>query len=245
MTLRVWVVLPALNEAEAVEASVAAAIADAAGCVVVDGGSRDATREIAARAGAIVHSSDSGRGVQMNAGARLALSIDPSCDALLFVHADCRLPPDWARQVRSAGGGWARFDVMLVPERVTGWRKRLLGVIGWFMNRRSALTGICTGDQGLLVPTHAFEKLDGFAVIPLMEDIEFSRRLKRLLGEPICLPGPMRVSARRWETRGVLATMLAMLSYRLRYFLGASPASLHQRYYGRVAGRSDVKSDGG
>ena len=93
------------------------------------------------------------------------------------------------------------------------------------------MTGICTGDQGLLVPVDLWRRAYGYADIPLMEDIELSYRLKRLQGVPYRLRSRLKVSPRRWEEQGVLKTMLLMWSYRLRWFFGASAQSLHARYY--------------
>ncbi len=230
--MRLWVVIPALNEAARIEAAVRQVIGKAAGCIVADGGSGDGTMALATQSGASVVSSAPGRAIQMNCGAWAALARDPTCDHLLFLHADCVLPHDWIDQLAHARGSAARFDVELISSRLSGWRWHMLRMIAWFMNQRSAITGICTGDQALFVPVAAFRMLNGFAAIPLMEDIDMSRRLKRLSMKPIRLRGPIQVSARRWEERGVIQTMLAMFEYRLRYFVGESPESLHRRYYG-------------
>jgi hypothetical protein len=97
------------------------------------------------------------------------------------------------------------------------------------MNRRSRLTGICTGDQGVFVRRPVFEALGGYADIPLMEDMEFTRRLKRC-GRLAALPLRVVTSARKWETEGVVRTILLMWTLRLLYALGASPARLHRWY---------------
>ncbi|MDH4134224.1 MAG: glycosyl transferase, partial [Gammaproteobacteria bacterium] len=105
----------------------------------------------------------------------------------------------------------------------------LLRVVAWFMNRRSALTGICTGDQAIFVRREAFVRLGGYAPIPLMEDIELSRRLRRL-GPPARLRTPVVSSARRWEQGGVLRTILQMWRLRLLYWLGVPAERLVQQY---------------
>ncbi len=105
----------------------------------------------------------------------------------------------------------------------------LLRVVAWFMNKRSALTGICTGDQGIFVRRDGFEHLGGYAPIPLMEDIELSRRLKRF-SRPARIRTPVVSSARRWEQGGILRTILLMWRLRLLYWLGVSPEWLARQY---------------
>jgi hypothetical protein len=118
---------------------------------------------------------------------------------------------------------WGRFDV-----RIDG-RNVLFPVIARLMNRRSRLTGIATGDQAIFVRRDAFLTLGGFADIPLMEDIEFSRRLKQV-GRPLCLAEQVSTSGRRWEQHGVVRTILLMWRLRAAYFLGADPRGLANRY---------------
>ena len=97
------------------------------------------------------------------------------------------------------------------------------------MNARSRLTGIATGDQAMFVTREAFDAAGGFPEIALMEDIELSRRLKRV-SPPLCLRARVTTSGRRWETRGVLRTILLMWRLRLAYFFGAKPDDLARRY---------------
>ena len=226
------VVIPALNEEGTIGELVKAVLPGAAACIVVDAGSRDNTAVIARQAGAIVIDSARGRARQMNAGAGEALASVAEVEALLFLHADTGMPADWSQSIaRCPPDRWARFDVDLDSSRLKGWRLGLLHLIAWFMNERSAITGICTGDQGLLVPVPLWQQAGGFADIPLMEDIDLSGRLKRISGAPYRLAARLKVSPRRWEEQGVFTTMLLMWSYRLRWFFGASAHSLHARYY--------------
>ena len=109
----------------------------------------------------------------------------------------------------------------------------MLALVGAMMNRRSRLSGICTGDQAIFISTAAWRDSGGYPSIRLMEDIAISARLKRCAGAPAALRGPVAVSARRWESHGVWRTIWTMWSLRLRYFLGESPDSLHRRYYRR------------
>jgi rSAM/selenodomain-associated transferase 2 len=185
--------------------------------IVVDGGSNDGTIQAASGLCDLLLTSARGRALQMNAGAASAKG-----EAMLFLHADTRLPPDADELVSEAlkKHRWGRFDV-----EIEG-RHPLLRVIACAMNLRSRLTGIATGDQAIFVRREAF---GGFPEIALMEDIAFSRSMKRL-GRPACLHGPARTSGRRWESRGVLRTVVLMWRLRLLYFCGARPERLARLY---------------
>ena len=153
----------------------------------------------------------------MNAGAAAA-----SGDALLFLHADTRLPPDADALVSAALAqrSWGRFDVRIDGE------SPLFAVIAFFMNLRSRLTGIATGEQAIFVRRDEFS---GFPEIALMEDVAFSKAMKRL-APPACLRETVSTSGRRWERDGVLRTVVLMWRLRFAYFLGASPDELARRY---------------
>jgi rSAM/selenodomain-associated transferase 2 len=218
---RLSVVIPALNEARGIRATLEAlAPLRARGheVLVADGGSTDDTVRIASGLSEEVIHAPCGRALQMNAGARLARG-----DALLFLHADTRLPDNVEQLVTRAlqTHVWGRFDV-----EIEG-RHPLLKVIGWAMNLRSRLSGIATGDQAIFVRRAAFP---GFPEIALMEDIAFCKRMKRL-GPPACLREKVLTSGRRWEARGVLRTIVLMWRLRLAYFLGADPERLSRIYH--------------
>jgi hypothetical protein len=119
---------------------------------------------------------------------------------------------------------WGRFDVELAPSSPT------LKLIAWMMNHRSRLTGICTGDQAIFVRHDLFNQLGGYADIALMEDIEFTSRLKRI-GPAACIPQPLTTSSRRWQQHGVLRTVALMWWLRLQYWVGVSPTRLAKKYY--------------
>ncbi len=220
--------MPVLNEGDTLQASLRALQPlrqRGAELVVVDGGSTDSTWALARALADVVLLAPRGRAAQMNAGAR-------DCDAgvLLFLHADTRLPQDADRLIAQAletgvdpGHSWGRFDV-----RIDG-AHLILRVVERLMNLRSRLTGIATGDQAMFMRREVFERVGGFADLPLMEDIELSKRLKKL-GPPACIKVPVTTSARRWLQHGVWPSIVLMWQLRLAYFLGASPHALALRY---------------
>jgi rSAM/selenodomain-associated transferase 2 len=226
--MRLAIVIPVLNEAATIEAALAALApmrARGTVLVVVDGGSTDGTPARAAPLADRVLAAPRGRALQMNAGARADEAA--AADVLLFLHADTRLPEEADRTVARALANsprcWGRFDVRLDG---AGWPLRLVETL---MNWRSRATGIATGDQALFVERSAFVALEGFAPLPLMEDIDFCRRAKRL-SAPLALRSRVVTSARRWQRHGVWRTVALMWWLRLAFFLGADPAQLARRY---------------
>ena len=219
------IIMPVLDEAEGIVAALAALAPlrrQGAEAIVVDGGSRDGTIALARAHADQVTSGPRGRAAQMNAGAALARH-----EVLLFLHADTRLPAGADRLIAEglarSGRAWGRFDVTI--EGVSP----LLPMIALTMNLRSRLTGIATGDQAMFITRKAFGTVGGFPDIALMEDIAVSRALKRL-SRPLCLAHKATTSGRRWETHGILRTILLMWRLRLAYFLGAAPHRLARRY---------------
>lgn len=222
--MRLSVVVPALDEAGGIERTLQdLAPWRRAGdeVIVVDGGSRDATVALAAPWADRALSSPPGRARQMNAGAAQARG-----EALLFLHADTRLPDGAAEAIRTAlrTRAWGRFDVAI------DGRSAWLPVVARLMNGRSRASGIATGDQAIFVRRAAFEAAGGFPDQPLMEDIELSRRLLRTQGRPACLRLRVRTSGRRWDERGVWRTILLMWRLRLLYWLGTPAERLARAY---------------
>jgi rSAM/selenodomain-associated transferase 2 len=220
------IIVPVLNEAPDIEAALRALAPyrrRGAEVVVVDGGSSDGTADLARPLADRVIETPRGRAVQMNAGAAAAAG-----DALLFLHADTRLPGDADRLVLDGltHRAWGRFDVRFDDG---GW----LRLVAIMMNTRSRLTGICTGDQALFVRRDAFEAIGGFPSIALMEDIAASARLKRV-SRPLCVHDRVTTSGRKWRKHGILRTILLMWRLRLAYFFGTDPVRL-AREYGYVA----------
>jgi rSAM/selenodomain-associated transferase 2/rSAM/selenodomain-associated transferase 1 len=227
--MKLSIVVPVLDEAERIHTALAPLQPfRTAGheLLVVDGGSRDGTFEAALPLADRVLQAPRGRAVQMNVGASVATG-----DVLLFLHADCRLPPSADVAIAGAlarGRAWGRFDVTLDGD------SRALPMVASFMNVRSAVTGICTGDQAMFVERATFDAIGGFPALPLMEDIAISRTLKRLAGPPARLTERVVASGRRWDTHGAWPTILSMWALRWTYWRGADVRDLARRYYGAV-----------
>lgn len=224
--MRVSIVIPVLNEADGIVRfldSLQPLRGSGHEVIVTDGGSNDDTVQRAASLADHVIQSPRGRARQMNAGAAAA-----SGDVLLFLHADSSLSEDgiaaMTEGIDTSGHRWGRFSVRLSGDRF------LFRVVEWFMNTRSRLTGIATGDQGLFVERKLFESIGGFPVMPLMEDIALSASLKRI-ERPICLNATIETSSRRWEQQGAWRTIWLMWRLRYAYWRGADPAALAQIYY--------------
>jgi rSAM/selenodomain-associated transferase 2 len=217
------VIIPTLNEARLLAATVQRARQDGVReIIVVDGGSTDTTRAIAAPVADRVLSAPCGRALQMNAGAACA-----SGDILLFLHADTWLPQGFADSVRAAcaapGVIGGRFDVRLEPS------SPLLWLTGELINVRSRLSRIATGDQAIFIRRSVFEQLGGYAAIPLMEDIDLTRRMKHA-GRIACLRARAITSSRRWQQAGTLRTIVLMWTLRALYFCNVSPERLQRVY---------------
>ena len=220
--MTISVIIPTLNEAQNIRATLAPLRHPAFGEVLVaDGGSLDRTVAEAAPAAKVL-TAPTGRARQMNTGAATA-----SGDVLLFLHADTLLPPTAADDITAAladprvvGG---HFAARIAPDR------GLLWLVGRMMSWRARLTGIATGDQAIFVRRDVFEQLGGFPDIPLMEDIAFSRRLKRA-GRVAALRSCVMTSGRRWEQHGAARTILSMWWLRMLFFLGVSPDRLKHLY---------------
>lgn len=214
------VIIPVLNEAPHIE-KLLEPLTDI-DVIIVDGGSTDNTLALLADLNTKIIQGSKGRARQMNAGAAEATG-----DILIFLHADTRLPEGWQNNLQDFADSkkvWGRFSVQF-DETAPAFL-----VIAFMMNWRSRLTGICTGDQAIFIRRSAFDKLNGFADIPLMEDIDISRRLRRK-SWPYCVPDKATTSARRWRARGLVRTILHMWWYRLQYFFGISPERLVKSYY--------------
>ncbi|MBL8706445.1 MAG: TIGR04283 family arsenosugar biosynthesis glycosyltransferase [Rhodospirillales bacterium] len=218
------IVIPTLNAAESLAATVAALGGDVAGEIVIaDGGSMDKTRQVALAAGARVVEARRGRGTQLATGAAAAQG-----DWLLFLHADTRLDPGWAPQAagfmadpanatRAAAFAFALDDNdprARRLERAVAWRCRVLG--------------LPYGDQGLLIARGFYEALGGYRPLPLMEDVDLVRRIGR--ARLTMLPARAVTSAERWRREGWYRRSARNLACLSLWFLGVPPAAIARLY---------------
>ncbi|UTD57685.1 TIGR04283 family arsenosugar biosynthesis glycosyltransferase [Halomonas sp. MS1] len=212
-----------LNEADGIQAALAPLqVLREAGTeiIVVDGGSTDDSVALATPLADTLLTSAPGRAQQMNLGAAHARSA-----ALLFLHADTRLPEEANKLICQAlnTNCWGRFDIHLEG------KSRWLPLVSLLMNLRSRLSGIATGDQGMFLRRATFEAVGGFPEQPLMEDIELSKRLKAV-SRPACLRAKVISSGRRWDQFGAWKTICLMWRLRYRYWRGVSATQLAKEY---------------
>ena len=223
------VIIPALNE----EGTVARTIASArqtdrdVEIIVVDGGSADKTAAVARASGAVVAESPPPRSRQMNAGARTARG-----DVLVFLHADTGLPPSYDRCI---------FEALSRPGAVAGafelginGKGLPLRLVECMANMRSHVFQMPYGDQGLFIGAALFYEIGGFEEIPIMDDFELMRRLKKR-GTVAVAPLPVVTSGRRWHKMGVIKTTLINQAVIAAYLSGVSPERI-ARWYRREEG---------
>ena len=196
--------------------------------IFVDGGSEDGSWEWLEKTVKATENQSSliaiqtkpGRASQMNAGAKLAQH-----PYLAFVHADTYLC-DAAENEIIVGlkhYSWGRFDIDFIE---SDFRMK---VVAWFMNKRSRITSIATGDQVLFVRREVFERMAGFTEMALMEDVDFCKRILPI-SKPYCSRMKVKTSARRWLKQGVFSTIFMMWRFRFLYFFGVSPEKLAAQY---------------
>jgi len=250
-TAKISIIIPARDEAENIKVTLATTQASTdVETIVVDGGSKDNTVEMAKSLGAKVITSAAGRACRMNTGAK-----DSSGDILLFLHADTRLPVGFDCMVRTtlarpgivAGAFALRIDAPLGEKprraRLRGPRKsalfsKFLGfpspasslrLVEWGANMRSRFLQMPYGDQAIFLTKQTFHHIGGFPELPIMEDFELMRRLRNL-GKIAIVPTPVVTSARRWLQKGVWQTTVLNQLIIIAYFLGVSPEQLYHWY---------------
>ncbi|PKN53636.1 MAG: glycosyl transferase [Deltaproteobacteria bacterium HGW-Deltaproteobacteria-13] len=228
--MEISVIIPVLHEGKKINQtldSVKSASADVAyEVIVVDGDSSGDTIEKIMDAEVIKITARQGRASQMNAGAVRACG-----DILLFLHADTLLPPKAFPKIVAAlsdncliGGA---FDLKTKNRR---WIFRAIGLAASFKHR---LTRVPYGDQAIFILRSYFKNIGGYAPIPLMEDVELMRRVKRLGGRISILPEAVTTSSRKWENDGVIYTIMRNWLIQTLYLAGV-PAERLVRYYYKV-----------
>ena len=212
------IIIPTLNEEDIIESTIHRAQNRDTEIIVVDGGSTDGTVARAAATGARVVTAPCSRANHQNRGAELAAG-----RVLLFLHADTHLPDDYMRHI---------FETMLDPMTATGafrfktdLESPFMKAIEFLTNIRSIYFKMPYGDQGIFIRKSLFESVGGFPDIPIMEDFEFMRRIKKK-GKVIILPVSVITSGRRWLNLGVIKTTIINQIVIAAYFMGVSPAKI-------------------
>jgi len=219
------VIIPTLNEAGNILQTIESVRQQDRGAeiIVADGGSVDGTPEIV-RPDALVIHSRRGRAVQMNAGARCAAG-----DVLLFLHGDSRLAP----------GAVAKMQQTLDNPLIAGGSFTLVFDVDNFWLRFyafcSTIDCLCFryGDQGIFVRRIIFEQMQGYAEVPLMEDIDLMRRLPRYGRRVLIRDYPVSTSARRFVEHGIVRQEALNVALAAAWFLGVTPQTLAQWYAAR------------
>jgi rSAM/selenodomain-associated transferase 2 len=190
--------------------------------IVVDGGSNDDTAMLARPLADQVIRSPRGLGLQMNEGAKVANGF-----IFLFLRPETKLPPDADTQVmygRSRDTSvWGRFDLRLAG------RHMMLPLAARYLNWRSRMSGIASGEQAIFVQREAFFRIGGFRHMPVMEDVDLCQRLKAI-SPPICVASRVTAPGERFDRDGMWKTLRAMWAMRMRYRMGAKPDDLAKRY---------------
>lgn len=195
--------------------------------ILSDGGSTDNTLQLAEKSVDHIIKTQPGRATQMNKGAAQA-----SGDILCFLHADTIANENidqfilnaLEQNITSQKNSWGFFNIKLSSSH---WPFRIIESL---INFRACLSQVASGDQGIFISHTLFKQLGGYAEMPLMEDIELSKRLKKI-ARPCCIKSTALItSSRRWEKHGIIATVLLMWELRLRYFLGTPASQLAVKY---------------
>ncbi|MFB2937125.1 TIGR04283 family arsenosugar biosynthesis glycosyltransferase [Aerosakkonemataceae cyanobacterium BLCC-F154] len=221
--IKISVIIPVLNEAEAIKnVLLNLQTYPELEVIVVDGGSEDETIAIVKGFGYKVLTSPRGRSIQMNAGATVATG-----NILLFLHGDTILPANFPSMILAAiqkpGIVGGAFE-LAIDAKVKGIR-----LVEKMVNWRSHFFSLPYGDQAIFIKTEIFRKIGGFPIQPIMEDFVFIRQLRKL-GKIAIIPTPVITSGRRWQQLGIVKTTLINQLMILGYYLGISPEKLAAFY---------------
>ena len=223
--MKISIIIPARNEEENIEKAITSALnTNPWEVIVVDGSSDDKTFQIASSFPCTTLKSSPGRGKQQNAGAEYA-----SGDLFLFLHADCQLPSDALHQIEEAVSEepylYGAFEHRIDAE---GWLYRRLES---YDANRVRKKGIPYGDQGIFIERKLFENMGGFPDVKLMEDLILMRSIKQMFHlHPVLLSGPLTISPRRWQEKGIIRQSMRNWFLRMAERCGVSPDRLATFY---------------
>lgn len=216
----VSIVIPTLNEQANIGTCIASALEAGANDIIIgDGGSQDDTAHLATESGATqIVSSSPGRGTQLRAAAAMATK-----PYILFLHADNLLTADCLHQICTRQPVWGAFRHQIDST----------GVLYRFLETGNSLRvkyrQMPFGDQAVFVRREAYAESDGFPDVPLMEDVLFAQMMRKQ-ARPVLLDGPIIISSRRWDERGVVRQTLRNFKIQIAHNLGASPKTLEKWY---------------
>ena len=216
------VIIPVLNEAKILDKTLSQLQSELEGheLIVVDGGSTDDSIRIAEKYGRVI-SSERGRAVQLNAGANAA-----NGDILIFLHADIWLEKGAFKAVESVlssgyvGGGFL--------QRIDG-KNFLYRIIEFTANSRGKFLSVFYGDSGIFLRRTDFQRIGGFPNVPIMEEMNFSKELRKV-GKTTMVKPYIHISARRWEKNGIVRTTVINWLITFLYFMGFSLDRLAKLY---------------
>ncbi|NEP06288.1 MAG: glycosyltransferase family 2 protein [Okeania sp. SIO2G4] len=219
------IIIPVLNEVSTITQTISTAQTAKdkdIEIIVVDGGSNDGTIELIKCLNIQIISSLPGRATQMNCGAKIATG-----KILLFLHGDTLLPSNFDRMLE---------EILVKPKIIAGafelsirGKTKGLRIVERMVNWRSRYLQMPYGDQGIFLPTKVFQEIGGFPEIPIMEDFELIRQLKKR-GQIAIIPSPVFTSGRRWQKLGILKTTFINQIVIIAYLLGVSPKRLARLY---------------
>ena len=222
------IIIPVLNESSVINHTVEQVCRIGCGfdmeVIVIDGDSQGRTINVLRNSEIIKGISPRGRGEQMDKGASFAHG-----EILLFLHTDTELPEHALRTISSVMGdkeyAGGAFDLGIRSARL------IFRLMEKLVHVRTRLTRIPYGDQAIFLRKEVFDKMKGFKKIPLMEDVEFMKRIKRSGYKIRIIPQKVKTSPRRWEKEGVIYCTLRNWMLRGLYHLGVQPDKLVKFYY--------------
>jgi len=223
---KISIIIPTINEANNLPLLLSdlSIIQKQGEIIIVDGGSKDKTIDVANIYGAKLYKSkERNRGLQLDMGAKEAKG-----DWFIFLHADIRLTHDWFRKINSVLKGDKNY-IYYFKFKINN-KKIIFRVLEFLVNLRSQFLRQPYGDQGLMIHRTTYFKNNGFRKIPLMEDVDFLRRLKNKK-DLKQLNLPIFISSRKWERTNIFLQALKNWNFRRRWLKGESTESIYSDYY--------------